>query len=47
VINYGLGEDMARAAVEAAGATPQARWARMTELLSQPTLPSDLQVKRR
>ncbi len=42
VINYGLGEDMARADIEAAGSSPQARWARMAELLSQPTLPADL-----
>jgi hypothetical protein len=47
VINYGLGEDMARAAVEAAGSDPKARWARMTALLSQPTLPSDLRVRPR
>ena len=42
VINYGLGQDMVRADVEAAGATPQARWKRMKQLLSEPTLPSDL-----
>ena len=42
VINYGLGLDMVRADVEAAGATPQARWKRMEQLLSEPTLPSDL-----
>ena len=42
VINYGLGEDMVRAEVEAAGSTPEARWARMEQLLSEPTLPSDL-----
>jgi hypothetical protein len=42
VINYGLGEDMVRADVEAAGATPEARWARMEQLLSEPTLPRDL-----
>jgi hypothetical protein len=43
VINYGLGEDMARAAVEAAGPDPKARWSRMTALLSEPTLPADLE----
>ena len=42
VINYGLGLDMVRADVEAAGATPAARWRRMEQLLSEPTLPSDL-----
>ena len=42
VINYGLGQDMVRADVEAAGATPEARWKRMEQLLSEPTLPSDL-----
>jgi hypothetical protein len=43
VINYGLGQDMVRAYVEAAGADPKARWARMEKLLSEPTLPSDLE----
>ena len=42
VINYGLGLDMVRADVEAAGPTPAARWKRMEQLLSEPTLPSDL-----
>jgi len=42
VINYGLGLDMVRADIEAAGATPEARWKRMEQLLSEPTLPSDL-----
>jgi hypothetical protein len=42
VINYGLGMDMARAAVERAGSDPAARWARMEKILSEPTLPSDL-----
>ncbi len=42
VINYGLGQDMVRADVEAAGSTPAARWRRMEQLLSEPTLPSDL-----
>ena len=42
VINYGLGMDMVRADVEQAGASPQARWKRMEQLLSEPTLPSDL-----
>jgi hypothetical protein len=42
VINYGLGLDMVRADIEAAGPTPKARWKRMEQLLSEPTLPSDL-----
>jgi hypothetical protein len=42
VINYGLGQDMVRADVEAAGPTAEARWKRMEQLLSEPTLPSDL-----
>ena len=42
VINYGIGLDMIRADIEAAGATPEARWKRMEQLLSEPTLPSDL-----
>ena len=42
VINYGLGQDMVRAYVEAAGPDPRARWARMEKILSEPTLPSDL-----
>lgn len=46
VINYGLGEDMARKDVEAAGPTQQARWARMAQILSEPTLPSDLRGSR-
>ena len=42
VINYGLGRDMVAAYVEAAGADPAARWARMARILSEPTLPADL-----
>ena len=42
VINYGLGQDMVRASVERAGSDPNARWARMEQLLSEPTLPADL-----
>src|SRR4249919_351902 len=42
VINYGLGLDMVRADIEAAGTAPEARWKRMEQLLSEPTLPSDL-----
>jgi len=43
VINYGLGQDMVRAYVEAAGPDLKARWARMEKILSEPTLPSDLE----
>lgn len=42
VINYGLGQDMVRHAVEAAGPDAKARWARMKRLLSEPTQPADL-----
>ncbi len=42
VINYGLGLDMVRADVEAVGPSAAARWKRMEQLLSEPTLPSDL-----
>jgi hypothetical protein len=44
VINYGLGQDMVRAYVEAAGPDPLRRWAAMEEVISGPTLPSDLRV---
>ncbi len=42
VINYGLGRDMAAATVEAAGASPVARWKAFETLLSEPTVASDL-----
>ena len=42
VINYGLGLDMVRAYVEAAGPSQDQRWARMEKLLSEPTVPADL-----
>ncbi len=42
VINYGLGLDMVRAAVERSDADPARRWAAMEKLLSEPTLPADL-----
>jgi hypothetical protein len=45
VINYGLGQDMVRAAVERSGPDPQARWRAMEKLLSEPTLPSDLAAR--
>jgi hypothetical protein len=41
VINYGLGEEMVRADVESYPAGI-ARWKRFEQLISQPTLPSDL-----
>jgi hypothetical protein len=41
VINYGLGEDMVRTDVEKYPA-PLARWKRFEQIISQPTLPSDL-----
>ena len=46
VINYGLGQDMVRAYVEAAGPDPRARWAALARVISEPTLPSDLLVRR-
>lgn len=45
VINYGLGREMVAADVESAGSTDEARWKRMEQLLSEPTLPSDLRVR--
>jgi hypothetical protein len=42
VINYGLGQDMVRAYIEAAGPSQAARWAAMEKILSEPTLPSEL-----
>ena len=42
VINYGLGLDMVRAYVEAAGPSQDQRWARMEKILSEPTVPADL-----
>lgn len=44
VINYGLGEDMVRAHIEAAGPDPARRWAAMARILSEPTLPDDLAI---
>jgi len=45
VINYGLGQDMVQAFVEAAGPSPKARWAAMERVISEPTLPADLAVR--
>ena len=47
VINYGLGQDMVRDFVEAQGDTPEARWAAMAGILSEPTNPSHLLPVRR
>jgi len=44
VTNYGLGREMVQAYIERAGADPKARWARMEKILSEPTLPADLQT---
>lgn len=45
VINYGLGQDMVRSYIEAAGNDPKARWQAMYKILSEPTLPKDLVVE--
>ncbi|WP_373488317.1 hypothetical protein, partial [Blastomonas sp.] len=45
VINYGLGLDMVRAHVEAAGSDAASRWAAMERVISEPTLPADLVVR--
>ena len=45
IVNYGLGLDMVRADVEGTGSDPATRWRRMEQLLSEPTLPSDLKVR--
>lgn len=45
VINYGLGQDMVRGYVEAAGPSPKDRWAAMERVISEPTLPADLLVR--
>ena len=42
MINYGLGQAMVRAAVEATASTPAERWAAMLWILSGPTIPADL-----
>ncbi|HYI63265.1 MAG TPA: hypothetical protein VEW71_00115 [Allosphingosinicella sp.] len=45
VINYGLGLDMVRAHVEAAGSDRVRRWAAIRALLSEPVLPADLAAR--
>jgi hypothetical protein len=47
VINYGLGEEMVKAAVEAHGRRPAERWRGMRHILSSPLQPADLLVRRR
>lgn len=42
IINYGLGLELVRADVEAAGPDQATRWQRMGQILSEPTLPGDL-----
>lgn len=43
VINYGLGQDAVKAAVERAGSDQAARWAKFKSLLNEPTVPADLE----
>lgn len=45
IINYGLGQDLVRAYIEAAGPSQAQRWARMERLLSEPAIPADLLPK--
>lgn len=45
IINYGLGQDMVAARLARAGADPDAQWAAMTAILSEPTLPRDLEAR--
>ena len=42
VINYNLGQDMAKAYVERQGATRAEHWAAFRDLMSSPRAPSDL-----
>jgi hypothetical protein len=44
VINYGIGQDMARADVERFR-SPRAKWRRFEQIISEPTLPSDLRAR--
>lgn len=43
VINYGLGQDAVRAAVERGGSDQATRWAKFKTLLNEPTVPADLE----
>jgi hypothetical protein len=42
VLNYGWGKQLVRDMIESGHADETTRWARMTRILSQPTLPEDL-----
>lgn len=42
VINYGLGEKLATAALNAGDPSEKERWARMERMISEPTVPADL-----
>lgn len=42
VINYGLGEQMVTASLNAGNPNREERWARMRRILSEPTIPTDL-----
>ena len=42
IINYGLGEQLATAALNRGNPDEKERWARMERYISEPTLPSDL-----
>ena len=42
-INYGLGQDAVKAAVERVGSDPAQRWAKFKSLLNEPTVPADLE----
>ena len=44
IINYGLGEDLASARLSRAGG-PDAQWTLLQTLLSEPTLPRDLEAR--
>ena len=42
VINYGWGKDLVRGYIERGNPDAKTRWSRMEQILSEPTLPSDL-----
>jgi hypothetical protein len=42
IINYGLGERLATAALNAGNPSEKERWARMERMISEPTVPADL-----
>ena len=45
VINYGWGKDLVRGYIEHGNADTATRWARMKEILSEPTMPTDLDAR--